>query len=161
MKEIEFKPIGIVHSAFKEPIGVTIQPAGAEDIYGTVHVFAEYSKGLKDIDGFSHIILIYYFHLSKKSSLIVTPFLDSNVHGIFATRAPNRPNPIGFSVVNLVRVDNNILHIKNVDIVDGTPVLDIKPYVPEFDFRDVKNIGWLENSIGKLSKSTDDGRFVK
>ena len=161
MKEIEFKPIGIVHSAFKEPLGVPIQPAGAEDIYGTVHVFAEYSKGLKDIDGFSHIILIYYFHLSKKSSLIVTPFLDSNVHGIFATRAPNRPNPIGFSVVNLVRVDNNILHIKNVDIVDGTPVLDIKPCVPEFDFRDVKNIGWLENSAGKLNLAKDDGRFVK
>ena len=161
MKEIKFKPIGIVHSAFKEPFGVPIQPAGAEDIHGTVSVFAEYSKGLQDIEGFSHIILIYYFHLSKKSSLIVTPFMDNNVHGVFATRAPNRPNPIGFSVVNLVKVDNNILHIKDVDIVDGTPVLDIKPCVPEFDFRDVKNIGWLENSARKLPTSTDDGRFVK
>ena len=161
MKEIKFKPIGIVHSAFKEPFGVPIQPAGAEDIQGTVSIFEEYSKGLQDIEGFSHIILIYYFHLSKKSSLIVTPFMDNNVHGVFATRAPNRPNPIGFSVVNLVKVDNNILYIKDVDIVDGTPVLDIKPCVPEFDFRDVKKIGWLENSVRNLNFVTDDGRFVK
>ena len=161
MNGIKFKPIGIIHSPFKEPKGVPIQPPGGEDIKGTVHVFSEYSEGLKDIEGFSHIILIYNFHMSKKVSLIVTPYLDSHPRGVFATRAPGRPNPIGFSVVNLVKVDGNILHIKNVDIVDGTPLLDIKPYVPEFDFRDVKSTGWLEHSVHKIPKLRDDGRFAK
>ncbi|MBC8486834.1 MAG: tRNA (N6-threonylcarbamoyladenosine(37)-N6)-methyltransferase TrmO [Bacteroidetes bacterium] len=161
MNEIIFNSIGIIHSPFKEPKGVPIQPSGAEDIEGVVEVFSEYSEGLKDIEGFSHIILIYFFHLSKGMPLIVKPFLDNHVHGVFATRTPSRPNPIGFSVVNLVKVESNTLHIKNVDIVDGTPLLDIKPCVPEFDFREVKKIGWLEHSVQNLSISKDDGRFVK
>ena len=160
MNEIRYKPIGIIHSPFKEPRGTPIQPAGAQDIEGTVEIAPEYVEGLKDIEGFSHIILIYHFHLSKKSSLKVKPYMDSEARGVFAMRGPSRPNPIGISVVRLVRVDGNILHIRDVDIVDGTPLLDIKPYVPEFDTRKVDKIGWLEKNVNKLSRARDDGRFI-
>ena len=161
MNEIKYKPIGVIHSPFKEPKGTPIQPAAAKDVNGTVEVFPEYAKGLKDIEGFSHIILIYHFHLSEGSSLIVKPYMDSKVHGVFAMRGPSRPNPIGISVVHLVRIEENILHIQDVDIVDKTPLLDIKPYVPEFDIREVEKIGWLERNVHKLSTSKDDGRFTK
>jgi len=161
MNEIKYKPIGVIHSPFKEPKGTPIQPAAAKDVNGAVEVFPEYAKGLKDIEGFSHIILIYHFHLSKGSSLIVKPYMDRKVHGVFAMRGPSRPNPIGISVVHLVRIEENILHIQDVDIVDKTPLLDIKPYVPEFDIREVEKIGWLERNVHKLSTSKDDGRFTK
>jgi len=161
MHEIKYTPIGIIHSPFKEPKGTPIQPAGAEDIDGTVEVFPEYAEGLKDVEGFSHIILIYHFHLSKKSPLKVKPYMDNNAHGVFAMRGPSRPNPIGISIVRLVRIEENILHIRDVDIVDGTPLLDIKPYVPEFDIREVKKSGWLDKNVHKLSSSKDDGRFTK
>ncbi len=159
MSEIEYRPIGIVHSPFKEPKGTPIQPKAAEGIEGTVEVFSEYVEGMKDLGGFSHIILIYHFHLCKRSLLQVKPFMDDQMHGVFATRAPSRPNPIGISVVRLEKVDGNILYIKDVDIVDGTPLLDIKPYVPEFDVRVVEKIGWLEKNVKKLPTSRDDGRF--
>jgi tRNA-Thr(GGU) m(6)t(6)A37 methyltransferase TsaA len=161
MEEIRYRPIGVVHSPFKEPPGTPIQPAGAAGVDGTVEVFPEYVAGLQDIGGFSHIILIYHFHLSKKPSLIVKPFMDTQAHGIFAIRGPSRPNPIGISVVHLVGVERNLLHIQDVDIVDGTPVLDIKPYVPEFDVREVERSGWLDKNVHKLPTSKDDGRFAK
>ena len=161
MNEIKYKQIGIIHSPFKEPKGTPIQPEAAQGIEGTVEVFQEYAAGLKDLDGFSHIMLIYHFHLSKESSLKVKPFMDDQTHGVFSTRAPNRPNPIGISVVQLVKIEGNILHVKDVDIVDGTPLLDIKPYVPEFDIRDARKKGWLEKNVRKLSTSRDDGRFTK
>jgi len=161
VNEIKYKPIGVIHSPFKEPEGTPIQPAGAKGIDGTVEVFPEYAEGLKDLEGFSHIILIYYFHLSKKSSLRVKPYMDNKERGVFATRGPSRPNPIGTSTVGLARIEENILHVQDVDIIDGTPLLDIKPYVPEFDVRDVEKIGWLEKNVGKLSALKDDGRFVK
>jgi tRNA-Thr(GGU) m(6)t(6)A37 methyltransferase TsaA len=161
MDEVKYKPIGVIHSPFKEPKGTPIQPAGAKGISGTVEVFPEYAEGLKDIDGFSHIILICHFHLSRGWNLMVKPFMDNQLHGLFATRAPARPNPIGISIVRLVKVEGNILHIQDIDIINGTPLLDIKPYVPEFDMRDVEKIGWLEKNLHKLSKSKDDERFVK
>lgn len=161
MNEIKYIPIGIIHSPFKEPKGTPIQPIVSEDIDGTVELFQEYIEGLKDIDGFSHIILIYHFHLSKGSLLKVKPFLDDQTHGVFSTRAPSRPNPIGISIVQLVKIEGNILQVKDLDIVDGTPLLDIKPYVPEFDIRKVKKKGWLEKNVSKLSTSKDDGRFIK
>ena len=161
MTEIKYKPIGIIHSPFKEPKGTPIQPAGAKGIDGTVEVFPEYAEGLKDVEGFSHIILIYHFHLSKKSSLKVKPYLDNEVHGVFATRAPSRPNPIGISTVRLLRIEGNILYIQDVDIVDETPLLDIKPYVPEFDIREVERIGWLEEKVHKLWMTKDDGSFTR
>ena len=161
MDEITYRPIGVIRSPFKEPEGTPIQPAGARGVAGTVEVFPEYVEGLKDIEGFSHIILIYHFHLSKGATLRVQPFMDNFEHGIFAIRGPTRPNPIGLSVVRLIRVESGILHVQDVDIVDGTPLLDIKPYVPEFDIREVERIGWLEDNVHKVSRSRDDGRFKK
>lgn len=116
---------------------------------------------MKDLEGFSHIILLYHFHLAAECSLLVKPFLDAELRGVFATRSPSRPNPIGLSVVRLVGVEANILHIQDVDIIDGTPLLDIKPYVPDFDVRKVECFGWLENNIHKLLNTKDDGRFSK
>ncbi|VAX27342.1 tRNA (adenine(37)-N6)-methyltransferase [hydrothermal vent metagenome] len=156
---IRYKPIGIVHSPFKEPRDTPIQPAAARDIKGSVEIFPEYAEGLLDINGFSHIILIYHFHLSKKFSLKVKPYLDDRLHGVFATRAPARPNPIGISIVRLDKVEGETLFIRDVDILDGTPLLDIKPYVPEFDMHEKAKIGWLESKINKLRKISDDGRF--
>jgi len=161
MNEIKYKPIGVIHSPFKEPRGTPIQPAAAKGISGIVEIFPEYAEGLKDIEGFSHVILLYHFHLSKGSKLIAKPYMDNEAHGVFAMRGPSRPNPIGISVVRLVKVEGNRLHIQDVDIVDGTPLLDIKPYVPEFDTREVERIGWLEKSVHKLSESKDDGRFTE
>lgn len=161
MNEIKYRPIGIIHSPFKVPKGTPIQPLGAKGIEGTVELFPEYAGGLKDLEGFSHIILIYHFHLSKEAGLKARPYMDSEVHGIFAIRGPSRPNPIGISVVRLARIEGNILHIKDVDIVDGTPLLDIKPYVPEFDIREVEKIGWLDRNVRKLPAAKDDGRFTK
>lgn len=160
-QEIHYKPIGIIHSPFKEVKGTPIQPAGAEGIEGRAEVFPEYAQGLKDLEGFSHIILLYHFHLSGKPSLMVTPYMDSIPRGVFATRSPRRPNAIGISVVRLIRIEKNILHIQDIDIVDETPLLDIKPHVPDFDIREVQSIGWLEKNIQKLSVAKDDGRFVK
>jgi tRNA-Thr(GGU) m(6)t(6)A37 methyltransferase TsaA len=161
MNEIKYKPIGIIHSPFKEPKGTPIQPAGAKGTDGIAEIFPEYAEGLKDIEGFSHIILLYHFHLSKGSKLIAEPYMDNETHGVFAMRGPSRPNPIGISVVSLVKVEGNVLHIRDVDIVDGTPLLDVKPYIPEFDTREVERIGWLEKNVHKLSKSKDNGRFTE
>ena len=161
MTDIKYSPIGVIHSPFEGLEGTPIQPAGARGINGSVEVFPQYTEGLKDVEGFSHIILIYHFHLSGESSLTVKPYMDTESHGVFAMRGPSRPNSIGISVVRLVKVEENILRIQDVDIVDGTPLLDIKPYVPEFDIRDVESIGWLEKNVHKLSESKDDGRFKK
>ena len=160
MNEIVYKPIGTIHSPFKNPKGMPIQPTGAKGITGTVDVFPEYCAGLKDMEGFSHIILIYHFHLSDGYSLEVTPYLDKNTHGVFATRIPGRPNPIGISVVRCVKVEGCIVHIQDVDILDGTPLLDIKPYVLDFDSRMTKRIGWLSGKSGNVHKTRSDGRFV-
>ena len=161
MSEIKFKPIGVIHSPFNEPKGTPIQAASADGIKGTVEVFPEYAEGLEDVEGFSHIILIYHFHLSRGSSLKVKPYMDNEAHGIFATRGQSRPNPIGISIVRLTRIESNILYIQDVDIVDGTPLLDIKPYVPQFDMREAEKIGWLEKNVHKLPISKDDGRFIE
>ena len=161
MDEIKYKPIGIIHSPFKEPKGTPIQTTAAIGIDGKVEVFSEYAEGLKDVEGFSHIILVCHFHLSGKPSLKVKPFMDTQMRGVFATRAPSRPNPIGISIVRLVKIEENILHVQDVDIIDGTPLLDIKPYVCEFDPKEVNKIGWLEKNVHKLPTSNDDGRFIK
>jgi len=160
MSEISYRPIGIIHSPFKEPHGTPIQTASAKDIEGTVEIFPEYVEGLKGIEGFSHILLIYLFHLSRGWTLKLKPYMDNQLRGVFATRAPARPNPIGISIVRLVRVDEGKLYIRGVDMVDGTPLLDIKPYVPEFDVREVDRTGWLTENIHKLRKARDDGRFI-
>lgn len=124
-------------------------------------MFPHYEQGLKDLEGFSHIILLYHFHLAGEPRLTVTPFMDSIPRGVFATRSPQRPNAIGISVVRLIKIEKNILCIQDIDIVDGTPLLDIKPYVQDFDRSDGVRIGWLEDNIQKLNVAKDDGRFVK
>ena len=153
----EVAPIGIIHSPFKELEDMPIQPAWAAGVPGTVEVFADYRVGLKDLDGFSHIILLYLFHRSRGFELQLVPFLDSKQHGVFATRAPRRPNPIGLSVVQLDGIEDGLLHISNIDVLDGTPLLDIKPYVPAFDAPGEVRTGWLEE-VGKggVSRKSDD-----
>ena len=153
------QPIGIIHSPFRSVEHMPIQPVGAAGICGEVELFAEFAAGLKDLEGFSHIILLYHFHRAGEPRLIVMPFLDVEPHGVFATRAPARPNLIGLSVVKLLSVEGNLLHIENVDILDGTPLLDIKPYVPAFDHHEVERTGWLASANGKVADKKSDGRF--
>ena len=136
-----------------------IQPVAGSGVQGTVEVFKEFQAGLKDLDGFSHIILLYHLHRSEGFELEVTPFLDTVKRGLFATRAPKRPNPIGLSIVRLIGIDGGLLRIENVDIVDGTPLLDIKPYVPEFDGQTDIRTGWLEQVKRRIPKGTSDDRF--
>ena len=133
----------------------------AKGVAGSVEVPQEYVEGLKDVEGFSHLILVYHFHLAQPYSLLVTPFMDKKRHGVFATRAPSRPNPIGVSIVRFTKIEQNMLHIQDVDILNGTPLLDIKPFVPEFDQRKAERIGWLEKKAKKMYSSRDDGRFTK
>ena len=160
-KGIFYKPIGIIHSPFKLPKGTPIQPKAARGIKGSIVVEKEYAEGLKDLDGFSYIVLLFHFHLSPGYCLKVKPYMDDNFRGVFSTRAPKRPNSIGLSVVKLLRIKGNLLKIEDIDIVDGTPLLDIKPYVPDFDVREAESIGWLEANVHKLDKTKDDGRFSK
>jgi len=143
MMKIQFHPIGIIHSPFTTLEQMPIQPTGAANREGYIEIFPEYQDGLKDLDGFSHIILLYHLHKASRVDLTVTPFLDRQPRGVFATRAPTRPNPIGLSIVKLVRIEGGTVHLANVDILDGTPLLDIKPYVPQFDQPDDVRIGWL------------------
>jgi len=156
---MKLKPIGIINTPFTEPEGMPIQPKGATGIRGTIELFDEYHEGLKDLDGFSHIILLYHFHRSHGFNLQVVPFMDSELRGLFATRAPRRPNPLGISVVQLDKIENCVLHIQNVDIMDGTPLLDIKPYVPEFDSPQNIRTGWLEQARKTVSGRKSDDRF--
>ncbi len=156
---MELKPIGIIHTPFKQAEGTPIQPAGAEGVKGVVEVFQEFRAGLKDLNGFSHIILIYEFHRSHGFRLEVVPFMDTRPRGLFATRAPKRPNPIGLSTVRLESIENGALHVQNVDILDGTPLLDIKPYVPEFDSREQIRTGWLEQARKTVGSRRSDNRF--
>jgi tRNA-Thr(GGU) m(6)t(6)A37 methyltransferase TsaA len=156
---IEYRPIGVVHSPFTEMKGMPIQPSRAKDVSGTVKVFPEYAEGLKDLDGFSHIILLYHFHMATGYRLQVVPFLDTEARGLFATRAPKRPNPIGVSVIRLESIYEGVLSVLDLDILDGTPVLDIKPYVTEFDGRKDVRIGWLEAAMRQHRKPLADNRF--
>ncbi|MFN2144892.1 MAG: tRNA (N6-threonylcarbamoyladenosine(37)-N6)-methyltransferase TrmO [Anaerolineales bacterium] len=156
---ITMRPIGVIHSPHKQVAGMPIQPAGALGIPGTVEVYPAYQAGLADLDGFSHIILIYAFHLSDSYELTVTPFLDAEPRGLFATRAPRRPNPIGLSVVRLVSVEENLLHIENVDILDGTPLLDIKPSIPDFDHFESERLGWYARHRRRVEEMRADQRF--
>jgi len=157
--EIGYRPIGIIHSPFTEIEGMPIQPTGASGIRGSVEVFPEFTAGLKDLDGFSHVILLYHFHQVREVKLVVTPFMDPQPRGVFATRAPKRPNPIGLSIVKLLSIEQNVLHVENVDILDGTPLLDIKPYVPEFDHHPADRVGWLARAKGQVRRQKSDSRF--
>ncbi len=159
MNTIQLRPIGVIRTPFKEPKGTPIQPAVAEGASGTVTVFEEFQDGLKDLEGFDRIWLIYWLHQAPKARLLVTPFLDDHERGVFATRAPARPNPIGMSSVRLLRVDGNVLTVADVDMIDDTALLDVKPYAPAFDCFKVERSGWLDNSRKK--RRVADDRFAK
>jgi len=157
--EITYRPIGVIHSPFTDLKEMPIQPTSAASAPGIAEVFPEFADGLKDLEGFSHVILLYHLHQALRVELAVTPFLGSAKRGIFATRAPTRPNPIGLSIVQLLRVDGNRLELGNIDILDGTPLLDIKPYVPDFDRPEKTRAGWLESERGKVKDARSDDRF--
>ncbi len=161
MNQIAFKPIGIIRSPFKQPKGTPIQPTAAKGVAGSIEIYDEFVEGLKDLDGFSHITLLFHFHQSPGPLLLVTPYMDDTLRGVFATRAPRRPNPIGLSTVRLLSIDKNVLQIEDIDIVDGTPLLDIKPYVPRFDLREDVRCGWLRDRMERLDSTRDDGRFAQ
>lgn len=157
--EIEYHSIGVIHTPFTSLDQMPIQPAGEASAAGFVEIFPDYIEGLKDLDGFSHLILLYHLHKVSASKLIVTPFLDSEPRGVFSTRAPVRPNPIGISVVRLTSVSGNNLHFADLDVLDGTPLLDIKPYIPDFDAPGDVRLGWLEDAKGNVKSMKSDDRF--
>jgi tRNA-Thr(GGU) m(6)t(6)A37 methyltransferase TsaA len=140
---MQLQPIGIIHSPYKDR--KECPPQGREEIFW-IEVSEQYAKGLKDIDGFSHLILFYWLHCSKDYSLLVKTPWDSEPHGVFATRSPNRPNALGFSVVELIERDGNKLKVKGLDALEGTPLLDIKPYLPEIDAKPNVRVGWVKET---------------
>jgi tRNA-Thr(GGU) m(6)t(6)A37 methyltransferase TsaA len=159
-EKIVYRPIGTIRTPFKKIKGTPIQSIAAKGKKGTIHIKPECADGLKDLEGFSHVILLYHFHKTQRCSLRVKPFLDTHARGVFATRATVRPNPIGISVVKLVEIRGTTITVNNIDVVDGTPLLDIKPYVPAFDVHQVQKIGWLTTKIEDASHTQADDRFV-
>ncbi len=160
MNKVEYHPIGYIKSPIVSPQDAPIQPTGARDITGQIVIDEQYSAGLQDLAGFSHIIVLYHLHKHKPYKLVCKPFLDDVEHGVFAIRAPNRPNPIGLSVVRLTKIVDNVVYISDVDMIDGTPVLDIKPYVPKFDAYPEAKVGWLEQKAAKSEHYKSDNRFI-
>ncbi len=140
-----FQSIGVIHSPHSDTSKVPIQPVFCHDIEGSVVLDPGYIEGLKGLRDFSHIYLFYFFHRSQKTCLQLKPYLSDQPQGIFSTRAPHRPNKLGMSLVRLARIEDNILHVKDIDILDGTPVLDIKPYIQRFDSRDNTLSGWQDS----------------
>lgn len=159
LKPIIYNPIGIIRTPFSSHEDMPIQGVGGKGIRATIEIYPEFTAGLKDLEGFSHIILLYHLHLVEKSELIVKPFLDDKERGIFATRSPLRPNPIGMTTVRLIEIIDNRLIIEDVDMIDQSPLLDIKPCLPMID--DIKGLrlGWLTGKVKQLSKKKSDDRF--
>lgn len=155
----KIKPIGTIHSPYNSIKDMPIQPKGASEVEGYVIVDEEYEDGLQDLDGFSHIYLLYSFHATKRMELLVTPFLDKQTRGVFATRSPLRPNHIGISIVKLLRVEGNKLFVGGIDVLDQTPLLDIKPYIENFDAVQDSVSGWQQASNEEIRKKRSDNRF--
>ncbi len=158
-ESVTFRLIGLIRTPYAEPEGMPIQASAAVGVRGHVELDPSLDEGLADLDGFSHLILVYHLHLVTSSQMTVTPFLDDQPHGIFATRSPARPNAIGLSTVRLTAIEGSTMHILDVDMVDGTPLLDIKPYVPAFDQRDDVRVGWFTDRLGGLADARADDRF--
>ena len=157
--DIIYQPIGIIHSPFNNLEDMPIQPTSEISGSGIVEIYPQFIDGLKDLEGFSHIYLLYHFHKIRLPQLIVTPFLDKEPRGIFSTRAPSRPNPIGLSLVELVRLENNLIYVDLLDVLNETPLLDVKPYVPDFEHTRNVRIGWLEQAKGEVRTRKSDKRF--
>ena len=155
----DINPIGIIHSPYKLIEDMPIQPKGASEVAGHVIVDEKYIDGLQDIDGFSHIYLLYSFHKATRIEMHVTPFMDRQTRGVFATRSPLRPNHIGISIVKIKRVEGNKIVVEGIDILDGTPLLDIKPYIEKFDAVKESTSGWLQANDEEISKKRSDNRF--
>lgn len=161
--QINLQQIATVKSPFCDLVNMPVQPKGAKETYATIEFKKEYEEGLKDLDGFSHVYLIYYFHKIKEPKLSVIPFNDKThtPRGVFSTRTPMHPNSLGLSVVELVKVEGPVVTIKGVDILDGTPLLDIKPYIENFDKVEEKvRSGWMTSSSSEVSQKKSDDRFV-
>jgi len=156
---IAYRPIGVVRSPFTKLDGMPLQSVAAAGVEGTIEIDHGLADGLRDIDGFSHLHVVVHLHRGRPGGLLVTPFLDDVEHGVFATRSPRHPNPIGLSVVRLLRVDGTTLHVSGLDLLDGTPVLDLKPYVPAFDSVAAERIGWFEGRVDRVHHVRADGRL--
>jgi tRNA-Thr(GGU) m(6)t(6)A37 methyltransferase TsaA len=156
VEKITFKPIGIIYTPYSKKEGTPIQGCFAPGNKGFIELYPEYEDGLQDIQGFSHLILLYYFHKAEGCSLLTKPFLDEDEKGIFAIRHFNRPNPLSLSVVKLIRVRDNILDIESVDMLDGTPLLDLKPYVPQFDIKEDAKDGWYHNASERSKYTVEE-----
>lgn len=158
--EINFTPIGYFKTPFTELENMPIQPAGAKDVIGVIDVLPEYQEGLTDLDGFSHVVVLNYLHRCNGFKLMVKPFLDDQLHGVFATRSPRRPNSIGLSVMELVKIEGGNVYLRGVDVLNGTPVLDIKPYVADFDKCEATRFGWTEGKSEVVVTHRSDDRFL-
>jgi len=157
---ILYSPIGYFKSPYTEIKGMPIQPIGAEDIEGSIEILPEFSAGLQDLEGFSHVYVLYHLHQIEGYDLMIKPFLDTKRHGVFATRSPKRPNPIGLSVMRLIRVNGVYVFLKGIDVLDKTPVIDIKPYVADFDRCDADRFGWFEGKSRNATNHRSDERFA-
>jgi tRNA (adenine37-N6)-methyltransferase len=160
MDLISYTPIGVIHSPFVSTVGMPVQSVAAGGIAGTIALDPQFQDGLSDLAAFSHLILVTHLHQVTGYALRVVPFLDDRAHGIFATRSPWRPNPIGISIVRLDAIAGSTLYILDVDVVDGTPLLDLKPFVPAIDNRQTEQIGWFADRLDRLPTVRSDYRFT-
>jgi len=160
MQDISITPIGTIYTVFQTIENMPIQPMGAKGLKAKIILKEEFTSGLKDLDGFSHLILIYHFHKVEGYKLRVIPFMDQEERGLFATRAPSRPNAIGISTVRLLEIKENVLYIEDADMLDGTPLLDIKPFFAQFDNRENTSSGWLDQKWKEKNRNIkSDERF--
>lgn len=159
LEPVMFTPIGVIRTPFAELAGMPVQAVGASGIEGTIELDPAYAEGLADLDGFSHLHLLYHLHRMTSARMTVVPYMDTVPHGLFATRSPARPNPIGLSIVRLVGVEGTTIRIADIDILDGTPLLDMKPYVPQLDDRAEPRIGWYAGRVERVAEIRADERF--
>ena len=157
---VVYEPVGYFRSPFSDVKGMPIQPVGGLEIEGIIEILPQFQKGLLDLEGFSHVIVLSHLHQIKGYDLVVKPFLDNVDHGIFATRSPKRPNPIGLSVMRLKSVSQTSIIVAGIDVLDGTPVLDVKPYVADFDQCDASRFGWFEGKSSNATHHLSDDRFA-
>jgi tRNA (adenine37-N6)-methyltransferase len=161
MEQIIINPMGVIRTPHTDIMNMPIQPIAAEGVKGTIELLPEYAEGLSDLEGFSHITLLYHFHKIEGFKLKVIPFMDTQERGIFSCKAPKRPNAIGTSTVRLLCIEENIVHIEQVDMLDGTPLIDIKPFYPKYDNRNNVTMGWLEkNKDIPVEAMRADDRFM-
>jgi tRNA-Thr(GGU) m(6)t(6)A37 methyltransferase TsaA len=157
---VVYRPIGVARTRYATQAGMPLQSVAAADEPGRIELDPELAAGLRDLDGFSHLHVISHLHRSVPGDLVVVPFLDQTARGVFATRSPRHPNPIGLSIVRLVAIDGSTLHVTGLDLLDGTPVLDVKPYVPAFDHVDADRVGWFEGRADAVHTRRADDRFT-